>query len=470
MAMRGCELAERLAFTHRNRPCFKKIDSLCARMKQDLVRQDSVLANINSQGMAWAVKDFIFVFTRIINAWIIIKGYVYNTPEGLAKVKTSLSADFNDSFLKWQDATMDFVDNLIKSFVNLDQMVQTQRASFQKFDIGSSVPGASLSNKQAHSSSNSSINCNQTNMQQTTSIHIKKREPSSKSDNDLPNDETMSYVMKLFSLDGDPKPDTAMSSSLVADTSPNKSTSEHSTVTYLSNVFQDSEETQRQAMEKGTYFKTGLYNPLKKDLLSVPAAVSLNTQAVQDPKSIFTQANTAPPSTTILNRFVGHNGPSDFETPKAPIEANERRMSHFGIGINSINQNNLLTKTIDEELLCRKMVHFNATNPVSDLQFQQHHLQLQYQQLQQHLQLLTPQSQPVQTNHKQQLSVEQISATVDQMQSFPTASKEYSYMTANMEYLLAKICSLNEAKYFFATHFTKNYVSIFGILVKFVNF
>lgn len=47
--------------------------------------------------------------------------------------------------------------------------------------------------------------------------------------------------------------------------SPNKSLSDHS-ITYLSNVVEDSEGTQRKAMEKGTYFKTGLYNPLKKEL------------------------------------------------------------------------------------------------------------------------------------------------------------------------------------------------------------
>lgn len=47
LAMRGSETAERLGYTHRNRPCFKKIDSLCARMKQDLIRPDGVLPNIN---------------------------------------------------------------------------------------------------------------------------------------------------------------------------------------------------------------------------------------------------------------------------------------------------------------------------------------------------------------------------------------------------------------------------------------
>jgi hypothetical protein len=65
IAMKGCDLAEDLSNSHKKRPCFKKIDSLAARLKQDLVRTDNVLANINSQGLAWAVKDFIFVFTRM---------------------------------------------------------------------------------------------------------------------------------------------------------------------------------------------------------------------------------------------------------------------------------------------------------------------------------------------------------------------------------------------------------------------
>jgi len=55
ISLQGSEIAERLANAHRNRPCFKKIDTLCARLKQDLLRPDGVLPNINSQGIAWAV-------------------------------------------------------------------------------------------------------------------------------------------------------------------------------------------------------------------------------------------------------------------------------------------------------------------------------------------------------------------------------------------------------------------------------
>lgn len=126
-ALRGCEIAEKIVHNHKNRPCFKKIDSLCARLKQDLSRQDSVLANINSQGIAWAVKDMIFTFTRIVNAWIIVKGYMYDIPPGLKKVKQSCSEGFDESFMKWQEATLDFLENLTESFEKLDNLVQTQK-------------------------------------------------------------------------------------------------------------------------------------------------------------------------------------------------------------------------------------------------------------------------------------------------------------------------------------------------------
>lgn len=46
----GCEIAERLVQNHQKRPCFKKIDLLCGRLKQDLTNSSNVVANINSQG------------------------------------------------------------------------------------------------------------------------------------------------------------------------------------------------------------------------------------------------------------------------------------------------------------------------------------------------------------------------------------------------------------------------------------
>ncbi|KAJ6646836.1 Protein mitoshell, partial [Pseudolycoriella hygida] len=124
--IKGCESAERLAYFHRNRPCFKKINCLCARLKQDVNRADSVLANINSQGVPWAVKDFIFVFTRIVSAWNIIKDYVYNTSDGMRTIKSAISDRLVDSFLKWQEVTSVFVEDIIKSFDGLQELTTYQ--------------------------------------------------------------------------------------------------------------------------------------------------------------------------------------------------------------------------------------------------------------------------------------------------------------------------------------------------------
>lgn len=214
LALRGSEIAEKLAYIHRNRPCFKKIDSLCARMKQDLIRPDGVLPNINSQGIAWAVKDFIFVFTRVINAWIIIKGYVYNTPEGLNKVKAALSPDFPASFAAWQDTTMDFIENLIKSFVNLDNLVQSQKNAYQKSD------GATTRNG--------------------NSTPIKLLQP------------VNSLLDDSFDF---------------LNSSSEKSQQNSINKNYLYTMVEDSEGSQRQATVNGTYFKTGTYNPIKKETL-----------------------------------------------------------------------------------------------------------------------------------------------------------------------------------------------------------
>lgn len=212
LALRGSDIAENLAKTHHNRPCFKKIDSLCARLKQDLIRPDGVLPNINSQGIAWAVKDFIFVFTRIINAWIIIKGYVYNTPEGLNKVKAALSPDFVVSFAAWQDTTMVFIESLIKSFVNLDNLVQSQKNVYQKSDTSST--------------------------QRNNNSPIKL----------LP---TINNLLE-DSLE-------------FLNTTCEKTKQNSLNKNYIYTMVEDSESQQRQATVNGTYFKTGTYNPIKKD-------------------------------------------------------------------------------------------------------------------------------------------------------------------------------------------------------------
>lgn len=134
MAKNGCEIAENLVEHHKKRPCFRKIDVLCSRLMQDLEKDNykNVVANINSQGIAWAVKDFIFTFTRIVNAWVIMRGYVYNRLDGLDKIKDAVDPELTKNFLMWQETTSKMVDSLVKSFVSLDQTVQNQRGASSK--------------------------------------------------------------------------------------------------------------------------------------------------------------------------------------------------------------------------------------------------------------------------------------------------------------------------------------------------
>ncbi|XP_017068566.1 protein mitoshell [Drosophila eugracilis] len=232
ISLQGSEIAERLANVHHNRPCFKKIDTLCARLKQDLLRPDGVLPNINSQGIAWAVKDFIFVFTRIINAWVILKGYVYNTPEGLNKIKDELPLGFMATFDSWQVSTLALVQMIIKSFVSLDELLQKQKNSFSGKDgaminlnNSSSLRGLIDSNDNSNTQglSSYSIPINQNAMAKSFSGG---QEPNSSA---------------LY------KPKCALN------------------LNYLYTMIEDSEETQRHVSANGTYLKTGTYQPLQKE-------------------------------------------------------------------------------------------------------------------------------------------------------------------------------------------------------------
>ncbi|XP_055643105.1 protein mitoshell isoform X3 [Toxorhynchites rutilus septentrionalis] len=238
MAMQGCEMAEQLAHSHQKRPCFKKIDSLCARMKQDLIRPDNVLANINSQGVAWAVKDFIFVFTRIMNAWIIIKGYVYNTPEGLERMQKEFSPDFLENFLKWQDSTIDFVDSLIKSFGNLDLLEQNQRTNGAHKESSSKTAGNRRS---------------KTDEEKERSIH-----------------ELYEYLKDIIPNSSDIKVASSSGNASSSDLSDRSNIVYDSTKSYPSSTVNDCEQPQIKHNENGAYLKTGIYETAKKPLTFGP--------------------------------------------------------------------------------------------------------------------------------------------------------------------------------------------------------
>ncbi|XP_030242410.1 protein mitoshell isoform X1 [Drosophila navojoa] len=274
ISLNGSDIAERLANAHRQRPCFKKMDTLCARLKQDLLRPDSVLPNINSQGIAWAVKDFIFVFTRIVNSWVILKGYVYNTPDGLNKIKDELPSGFMAAFDNWQLSTLTIVEMIIKSFVNLDGMLQKQKNSFCKLDISnncnSSGNGSSngIDNSSDSNSSNKTLNGTEPPLPLNTTLHLTNdnlRGPSAfstpynsmKSDHTVKSEDTIDN-----SCNEPPMPP--------QEPPPRMGGRSKSDLNYLYTMIQDSEEAQRCVNANGTYLKTGTYTPLKKDANASP--------------------------------------------------------------------------------------------------------------------------------------------------------------------------------------------------------
>lgn len=395
--MHGCELAESLATAHRSRPCFKKIDSLCARMKQDLVRPDSVLANINSQGIAWAVKDFIFVFTRIISAWIIIKGYVYNTPDGLAKVKATLSDDFFVDFAEWEDSTIKFISSIISSFVNLDEMVQSQRACYQK----SSDSGTK----------NTAKNSNDTGAQSAPGMaHRTPNSDPKRKTKSVEN--SVEYLRELLLVT-----DALATKSL----SPKKGSADVTvSQTMFNNVEANSEETQLKSVENGTYFKTGLYNPLQKESSRtiVPETKSIFTTSAgaASPKllndldlSYFEQlsvaeANAAKDVATLKMSRSVDNIFGTMNERKLPPVASEQRMS-IGGGFADEMKVMASLPAIGSE---KKFMSGDSPTKIDD----------------------------------------GLSGLFDNI------------MAVQIEYLLKKISNLNESKYFFVAQFTNNYVRL----------
>lgn len=124
IATSGCESAAKIYPSHAKRPYFKKIDLLCDRLRQDLRVTDKAVVNINSHGVAWAIKDFIFVFTRITSAWVIMRDYYYTRSDGMKCVKESVDPNLSKDFLEWQEATKIFCKSLQRSFENLQNRDQ----------------------------------------------------------------------------------------------------------------------------------------------------------------------------------------------------------------------------------------------------------------------------------------------------------------------------------------------------------
>ncbi|KAG5674877.1 hypothetical protein PVAND_004822 [Polypedilum vanderplanki] len=123
-AYEGCTFAEQIAQIYCKRPCFKKIDLLLSRLKNDLSMYHNILSNVNSQGTAWAIKDFTFAYSRIINAWVILRGYVYDQTEGLDNLRSDFDEDYLESFAEWQSATLRMMKSLMRTVENLNTSAQ----------------------------------------------------------------------------------------------------------------------------------------------------------------------------------------------------------------------------------------------------------------------------------------------------------------------------------------------------------
>lgn len=143
-AIQGCDSAAKIFQQHSKRPYFKKIDLLCDRLKQDLGVTNKAVININSHGVAWAIKDFIFVFNRIISAWVIMRDYFYSTSEGMQCVKESIDPNLAQTFMDWQEVTSKMAKSLMNSYENLHYRDQRNgnRKSSKGMDSNNSSPAA----------------------------------------------------------------------------------------------------------------------------------------------------------------------------------------------------------------------------------------------------------------------------------------------------------------------------------------
>lgn len=343
ISLQGSDIAERLANAHRQRPCFKKMDTLCARLKQDLLRPDGVLPNINSQGIAWAVKDFIFVFTRIVNSWVILKGYVYNTPDGLNKIKDKLPAGFMAAFDCWQITTLTLVDMIIKSFVNLDGMLQKQKNSFTHMEAyHNSFP--SNGNSSDSNSSNKTLNGTDILLPVTAVVspqdNLKRSYgPSAHS---TPHSGYKCSVITAIGGSGSGAgggSGVAVGSGKVTSVNilSDSTEADHDSdimeatpicshnLSYLYTMIEDSEEAQRCVNANGTYLKTGTYTPLKKD--ANPTDQQSQQEEIHTPKMIVksgSQCDSVEPTKllqkcqipkTVLKTQCRHNDIRPYTTP-----------------------------------------------------------------------------------------------------------------------------------------------------------
>ncbi|XP_018324697.1 uncharacterized protein LOC108736672 isoform X2 [Agrilus planipennis] len=119
----GCSLAESIAVRNQHRPCFKNIQNLCSRTRGEILKPNTTHANIHSQGIPWATKDFIYAFVRAVNCWYILNGYMGEIDPKLGKIEKEISPEFRECYQNWETHTKKLTRHLIKVFSSLDSIV-----------------------------------------------------------------------------------------------------------------------------------------------------------------------------------------------------------------------------------------------------------------------------------------------------------------------------------------------------------
>ncbi|XP_017782717.1 PREDICTED: uncharacterized protein LOC108567039 [Nicrophorus vespilloides] len=119
----GCIIAEKIAIRNQHRPCFKNIQNLCNRTKNEILKPSHTVSNIHSQGIPWATKDFIYAYVRLINCWHMLKGYLQAKDGTLGNIDCELTAEFKSCYAVWESHTKDLAEHMIRIFSNLDNNV-----------------------------------------------------------------------------------------------------------------------------------------------------------------------------------------------------------------------------------------------------------------------------------------------------------------------------------------------------------
>lgn len=115
----GCKEGEEIAEKNKHRPCFRNIQNLCVKTRNEITKPNTTTSNIHSQGIPWATKDFVYAFVRLANCWQILNGYLAKGTS-LRKVEKEYTPSFKECYERWEKNSIELATELRKVFGNLD--------------------------------------------------------------------------------------------------------------------------------------------------------------------------------------------------------------------------------------------------------------------------------------------------------------------------------------------------------------